>query len=241
MPADSPASRLALVLIDALANLRSDVTIGHYQRPPTAQEAVLAELRRMIRHGELPSGTQLAQEALATRLGVSRVPVREALRILEGEGQVVHTPHSGYAVATLDFNDLLEIKRIRELLETDAVRRSMKQFGDHDAERMAAALDDMADAADDVGALNIAHRRFHFCIFEPSGMPRLLRMLHQLWDSCEAYQSLRHADQQGREDAHQQHTQIFEAAKTRNTPHLIKLLNKHRQQTIDELRPILHR
>ena len=215
------------------------MTIGEYQRPPTAQQAVLTELRRMIRHGELPPGIQLAQEALANRLGVSRVPVREALRILEGEGQVVHTPHSGYAVARLDFDDLQEIKRLREILEAEAVRRSMKRFGDDDVERMSTALADMADAADDVGALNAAHRRFHFCVFEPSQMPRLLRVLSQLWDSSEAYQSLRHGDERGREEAFEQHTEIFEAARARDTSRLVKLLNRHRQNTIDELRPVL--
>ena len=215
------------------------MTLGQYQRPPTAQQAVLTELRRMIRHGELPPGIQLAQEALATRLGVSRVPVREALRILEGEGQVVHTPHSGYAVAKLDFDDLQEIKRLRELLETEAVRRSMKCFGEADVERMSTALNDMAAAADDVGVLNAAHRRFHFCVFEPAGLPRLLRVLNQLWDSSEAYQSMRHGDRRGREEAYEQHTQIFEAARDRDTPRLVKLLNRHRQHTIDELRPVL--
>lgn len=212
---------------------------GQYQRPPTAMQAVLSELRRMIRHAELPPGAQLAQEALATRLGVSRVPVREALRILEGEGQVTHTPHSGYAVAKLDFDDLLEIKRLREILETEAVRRSMKVFDDDDIARMSAALEGMAAAADDVGALNIAHRRFHFGVFEPSGMPRLLRVLGQLWDSSEAYQSLRHADRRGREGSFEEHTKIFEAARDRDTSCLVKLLNKHRQHTIDELRPVL--
>ena len=215
------------------------MTLGQYQRPPTAQQAVLAELRRMIRHGELPPGAQLAQEALATRLGVSRVPVREALRILEGEGQVTHTPHSGYSVAKLDFEDLREIKRLREILEAEAVRRSMKRFDDEDVARMAAALDEMAAAADDVGALNAAHRRFHFCVFEPSGMPRLLRVLRQLWDSSEAYQSLRHADRRGREGSYEEHTEIFEAARDRDGSRLVKLLNKHRQHTIDELRPVL--
>jgi DNA-binding GntR family transcriptional regulator len=215
------------------------VTIGQYQRPPTAMQAVLSELRRMIRHGELPPGAQLAQEALATRLGVSRVPVREALRILEGEGQVTHTPHTGYAVAKLDFDDLQEIKRLRELLETEAVRRSMKVFGDDDVARMSAALEEMAAAADDVGALNIAHRRFHFCVFEPSAMPRLLRVLRQLWDSSEAYQSLRHADRHGREGSYEEHTEIFEAARARDASSLVKLLNKHRQHTLDQLRPVL--
>jgi DNA-binding GntR family transcriptional regulator len=215
------------------------VTIGQYQRPPTAMQAVLSELRRMIRHGELPPGVQLAQEALATRLGVSRVPVREALRILEGEGQVTHTPHTGYAVAKLDFDDLLEIKRLREILEAEAVRRSMKLFGDDDVARMSAALEEMAAAADDVGALNIAHRRFHFCVFEPAAMPRLLRVLRQLWDSSEAYQSLRHADRHGREGSYEEHTEIFEAARDRDASRLVKLLNKHRQHTIDQLRPVL--
>ncbi|MQA93586.1 MAG: FCD domain-containing protein [Streptosporangiales bacterium] len=212
---------------------------GPYQRPPTAQQAVLAELRRMIRHGELPPGTQLTQEALAGRLGVSRVPVREALKILQGEGQVVHTPHSGYAVAKLDFDDLLEIKRLRDILEAEAVRRSMRRFTDGDETRMADALRRMADAGDDVGALNVAHREFHFCVFRPAGMPRLLRMLDQLWDSSEAYQSLRHADSHGREGSFEEHSQIFEAARARDASALVKLLNKHRQHTIEELRPVL--
>jgi len=217
------------------------IDAGPYQRPPTAQQAVLAELRRMIRHGELPPGAQLTQEVLATRLGVSRVPIREALKILEGEGQVVHTPHSGYAVAKLDFDDLLEIKRLREILETEAVRRSMRRFTDVDVQRMSAALDTMGTVGDDVGALNAAHRTFHFCVFEPAGMPRLLRMLTQLWDSAEAYQSLRHADPRGRAGSHEEHTRIFEAARQRDAGGLVKLLNKHRQHTIEELRPVLRR
>ena len=55
---------------------------------------------------------------------MSAVPVREALRILEGEGHVHYRPHRGYVVAALDVDDLTEIYRIRELLETEAVRQS---------------------------------------------------------------------------------------------------------------------
>ena len=61
-----------------------------FQRPPTAQEAVLAELRRFIATGRLRPGQQIIQDALAVQLGVSRVPLREALKILEGEGQVTY-------------------------------------------------------------------------------------------------------------------------------------------------------
>ena len=62
----------------------------------TAAATVLAELRRAISTGELAPGQQLVQESLAERLGVSRVPLREALQVLEGEGQVLHEPHRGY-------------------------------------------------------------------------------------------------------------------------------------------------
>ena len=58
-----------------------------FRRPPTAQEAVLAEMRRAIVSGELKPGEPIRQEVLAERLGVSRVPVREALKILRGRGR----------------------------------------------------------------------------------------------------------------------------------------------------------
>ena len=58
-----------------------------FRRPPTAQEAVLAELRQLITAGRLRPGQQIVQDALAVRFGVSRVPLREALKILEGEGR----------------------------------------------------------------------------------------------------------------------------------------------------------
>jgi len=86
-------------------------------RPPTAQEAVLAELRRFITTGRLRPGQQIVQDALAVQLGVSRVPLREALKILEGEGQVTYVAHRGYFVTELSLSDLLEVYRIREILE----------------------------------------------------------------------------------------------------------------------------
>jgi DNA-binding GntR family transcriptional regulator len=82
-------------------------------RPPTTQEAVLAELRRMIARGEIRPGAQIVQDALADELGVSRVPLREALKMLEGEGLVTYRPHHGYFVTELSLADLLEVYRIR--------------------------------------------------------------------------------------------------------------------------------
>jgi DNA-binding GntR family transcriptional regulator len=99
--------------------------MAEFQRPPTAQEAVLVELRARILRGDLIAGTPLRQEDLASSLGVSRVPVREALRMLESEGHVRYAPHRGYRVADLGVEDLAETYRLRALIEDDLARRSI--------------------------------------------------------------------------------------------------------------------
>ena len=97
--------------------------MADFQRPPTAQEAVLVEVRSRILRGDIAPGTPLRQEDLAASLGVSRVPVREALRILESEGHVTYIAHRGYRVAELDLDELAEIYHLRALIEDDLARR----------------------------------------------------------------------------------------------------------------------
>jgi DNA-binding GntR family transcriptional regulator len=103
-----------------------------FQRPPTAQEAVLVELRGRILRGELPPGTPLRQEVLAASLGVSRVPIREALRMLESEGHVAYAAHRGYRVAELSLADLEELYALRGLLEDHLAGLAMARMGEHD-------------------------------------------------------------------------------------------------------------
>ena len=121
-----------------------------FQRPPTAQEAVLVELRARILRGDLTAGTPLRQEDLASSLGVSRVPVREALRMLESEGHVRYAAHRGYRVADLGVEDLAETYRLRGLIEDDLARRSMTSMTPgalDDVEVAHAALAALEDAA----------------------------------------------------------------------------------------------
>jgi len=79
-----------------------------YRRPPTAQEAVLAEIRRSIVSGELTPGQPIRQEVVAERLGVSRVPVREALKILQGEGQVEYQHRRDTAATQIEAASALD-------------------------------------------------------------------------------------------------------------------------------------
>lgn len=112
------------------------------RRPPTAQQFVLAELRRAITTGRLRPGAPIRQDALAEEFQVSRVPLREALKTLQGEGLVTYEAHRGYSVETLSLDDLREVYRIRQLLEEEAVRRAVARLTDADL-RLAEAQDEV--------------------------------------------------------------------------------------------------
>src|SRR5690606_28045233 len=89
------------------------------RRPQTTQQYVLDELRRAILNRQLKPGEPIRQDALAEHLGVSRVPLREALKVLQGEGQVLYLPRRGYQVVDLSIGDLVEVYHLRRILETE--------------------------------------------------------------------------------------------------------------------------
>lgn len=212
-----------------------------FQKPPTAQEAVLAELRRFIVTGRLRPGEQVVQDALAAELGVSRVPLREALKILEGEGQVTYVAHRGYFVTQLSLSDLLEVYRIREILEAEAVRVGLPQMTTEDVDRLEEAEREVSAAAvaADVVKMTQANRRFHFALIEACGLPRLVRIVGLLWDATEVYRSVYFTEPQNRERAEAEHRDLVRAVKAGDVERALQVLEQHRQHAIAALRPML--
>ncbi|HEY5331983.1 MAG TPA: GntR family transcriptional regulator, partial [Solirubrobacterales bacterium] len=88
----------------------------------TAAEHAVESLRRTLIAGELKPGERVRQEEIAARLGLSLAPVREALAVLEQEGQLTYQPRRGYFVTELDLADLREIYELRRLVEGRAAR-----------------------------------------------------------------------------------------------------------------------
>jgi DNA-binding GntR family transcriptional regulator len=212
-------------------------------RRVTAQDIVLKSLRSDIMTGELGPGDQIVQEALAERYGVSRVPLREALKTLESEGQVVYFPHRGYFVAELSVADLLEVYRLRALLEAEAIRHAMPTLSDDDVSALADLLEAIDDAAveEDVIAMTSANRRFHFAIFDASGLPRLTRLLHQLWDATDAYRALYFQLAENRTRVAHEHRAMLAALQSRDAESLVALHNEHRDHSVGTVRAILER
>ena len=212
-----------------------------FRRPPTAQEAVLAELRRLITAGLLRPGQQIVQDALAVQFGVSRVPLREALKILEGEGQVTYVAHRGYFVTELSLSDLIEVYRIREILEAEAVSIAVPQMTAEDIHRLEGAERDVRAAADiaDVVAMTSANRRLHFAILDACALPRLVWLIRLLWDATEVYRSVYYNEAHNREMVDSEHRALVAAVKAGDATAALMVLTEHREHAIEALRPVL--
>jgi DNA-binding GntR family transcriptional regulator len=212
-----------------------------FRRPPTAQEAVLVELRRAIASGRLRPGEQVRQDALAEELGVSRVPLREALKILEGEGAVTYSPHRGYFVAELSVADLAEVYRIRELLEEEAVRAAVPRLRDTDLDELTELVRDCEHAGDagDVAAMTEANRRLHFTLYDASGRPRLVRLVRILWDATDVYRAVYYDDARNRTRVDREHLAVLAALRRRDADAAVRLLAEHRDHAVAHIRTLL--
>jgi len=206
----------------------------------TTQQMVLAEVRRQILTGSLRPGAPIRPDVTAAQLKVSRVPVREALKILEGEGQIVYRPHHGYFVAELRVKDLVEIYRIRKLLEGEAVRIAIPKLTDEDLARMSEAMTEMESYGDDeIMPMTAANRRFHFTLLDASEAPHLLHHIRLLWNSTDPFRSLYYMSDEHRALVHEEHRKIFRAVSSGEVARAITYLDDHRHNAITALADVL--
>ena len=127
-------------------------------------------LRSQILTGELERGSRLPQETLAAELGVSRTPLREALRRLAAEGLVTLQPNYGATVAQLDFGDMRDAWTARLVIEPPAARLAAERDPAAELDRMRAAVAAQRASADPARSLD-ANREFHLALVSASGNP----------------------------------------------------------------------
>ncbi|GFM52623.1 GntR family transcriptional regulator [Pseudomonas cichorii] len=153
--------------------------LGNEQPPAHLARAVIEEkLRNAIIDGSLPSGTALRQQELATLFGVSRMPVREALRQLEAQSLLRVETHKGAVVAPLITEDAVDAYALRILLESQALRLSIPLL---DAEDLATARRciEALEVETDYSKMGTLNRLFHMALYAKTPNKRLMRLVEE--------------------------------------------------------------
>ncbi|MGW4942464.1 GntR family transcriptional regulator [Actinoplanes sp. NPDC004185] len=217
-----PNPRVRSVLLSRLA--------GHPHG--SSQSEILDELRRCILDGEVPPGSPIPVDGVAASFGVSRIPVREALMTLIGEGLVDHRARTGYRVARLTVAEFGEIYLVREALETAALRAAvtLADADDDEQARAAHAALEAAVVAGDSRAHHRESRRFHLALIRPCRMRRLLHMLGTAWNMTEPLQPMSHLDAVERALLHQDHAGMLAAFTARDIEALMSVCAAHHQR-----------
>lgn len=146
---------------------------------PTAQDLVLETLREAILDGILPPGARLRQEDLASAFRTSRIPVREALRVLEYEGLARSEPHRGFTVTALDADQIEEIYELRTVLETHAVRVAIPLLTQPDLDELQRLYDGM-DESQPADSKLAKREQFYLRLYSVTARPRLVGLIARL-------------------------------------------------------------
>ncbi len=195
----------------------------------TVAEAAAEELRMRILSGALQEGAQLRQEILAAEIGVSRIPLREALRLLEGEGLVTIVPHRGAVVSVLSPEEIGELFDLRLLIEPDLLRRAVPHMGPDDLREAEATLAGYKAALEqrDVGAWGRLNTRFHLALYRPARRPRSFALAQTLLDQTDRYTRMQLLLTEGQLRAQQEHEGLLTACRRGEFEQAGSLLELH--------------
>jgi DNA-binding GntR family transcriptional regulator len=207
---------------------------------PSRTVAVQEAIKRAILAGEFTPGQQLVETDLAEKLGVSKTPVREALKTLAGAGMVTMSPYKGATVRRVTSDDARHLYDVRLILEPEALVRSIA--AGHDWTQAAAALT-RADSTADLVERNLANREFHLGLYQGCGNPLLLSLLADLRDQTALVSAAswrQSADSGGAswECEAAEHHAILRAAQARQSATAADLLRAHITSSIQRHFPM---
>jgi DNA-binding GntR family transcriptional regulator len=202
--------------------------------PPVVQRKSVVDmavelLRQKILRGDYPEASALRQDALAAELGVSRIPVREALRQLEAEGLVNFSPHLGAVVSSLSLGEIDELFNLRALLESELLRQAVERMTDDVLERAESVLDayDAAFDRGDVAEWGTLNWEFHATLLAVSDRPLTLGVLSTLHNQSERYMRMQLALTHGEHRARGEHRAILAAARGNDAAEAARLMAEH--------------
>jgi DNA-binding GntR family transcriptional regulator len=195
----------------------------------TLSSMTVDALRERILRGRFPEGEPLRQDAIAAELGVSRIPVREALRQLEAEGLVTFSPHRGAVVSTLSLQEIIELFEVRADIESDLLRRAIPGMTTEDHARAKEILDlyEIALQSGEVSTWGELNWQFHSTLYAPAGRQFTMGIVKNLHQHSDRYLRMQLSLTHGETRAKTEHRAIAVAARKKDVKKASQLLRDH--------------
>lgn len=193
------------------------------------RDVVFNTLRKAILTGQLKPGERLMEVHLANQLGVSRTPIREAIRKLELEGLVIMIPRRGAEVARITEKSLKDVLEVRRALDALSVELACDRITEEDTERLLAACHEFEQAAKgkDAAVIAKADVALHDIIVEATGNQRLMQMVNNLSEQMYRYRFVYIKEESRHDNLIAEHREIYESIATRDKVRAAKAARLH--------------
>jgi DNA-binding GntR family transcriptional regulator len=197
------------------------------QSAGTAEDEAYLHVLSAIRTGRFPGGERLIPEDIATTIGMSRMPVREALKRLASEGLVQIRPNRGCVVVRLTSDEIFEVFEMRSVLEGLATRLAVPRLGDRALGEVDRLFERLERAESDVDSWIATHRTFHEFICSYSGRDRLMKQIRSLHVIIEPYLRLWFHHSEKPIAAHEEHRAIVDIVKSGDALEAERIIEEH--------------
>ena len=193
------------------------------------RDVVFNTLREAILKGELQPGERLMELQLAAKLGVSRTPIREAIRMLEQEGLAVTMPRKGAEVARMTLKDMEDVLEVREALDELAAKIACDKITDQQLEKLLIIKDEFVKSMEssDVKKIAEADVKFHDVIYEATDNAKLVNLLSNLREQIYRYRVEYLKNEDNYPTLIKEHEEIFKALKARDKEKVTKAMHTH--------------
>lgn len=208
--------------------MSSDFTVIINEYMPL-RELVFTTLRQAILKGEIQPGERLMEIQLAEKMGVSRTPIREAIRKLANEGLVTMIPRKGAVVAGISEKMLMDVLQVRMTLEKMAYECAFKCINDEQIEQLKEAEKEFEEAikSNDLVKITEVDEKFHFIIYNAAQNDKLKEILTNLRENMYRYRMEYAKNRESREQLIKEHNEMIETLIKRDSVEGLKIVEEH--------------
>lgn len=205
------------------------------------RDVVFNTLREAILRGDIVAGERLMELQLAAKLGVSRTPIREAIRMLEQEGLAITIPRKGAIVAGMTEKDMQDVLEIREALEELSVQVACDKITDEEIEKLQKNMKNFEHSlkSGDLKKMAQADVEFHDVIYQATDNPKLINMLNNLREQMYRYRVEYLKNPENHEQLLKEHEAIYKGIVEKDKQAVTNMIRKHISNQVDVVKNII--